>query len=108
MRSGPGEAVGRSSFSVLDSWRRQRWPMRSLRGFLGATFLYAGIQKLSDPNFLHSGTPDYIGAQLQAFANGSPIGPLLGFAGHFAVLAGVTVALVELAVGMGTLTGIAP
>src|SRR5439155_11830819 len=45
---------------------------------------------------------------LQAFAHGSPIGPLLGFAGHFAVLAGVTVALVELAVGMGTLTGIAP
>jgi thiosulfate dehydrogenase (quinone) large subunit len=108
MRSRPGEAVELGASTVLDSWRRQRWPMRILRGFLGVTFLYAGIQKLSDPNFLHSGTPDYIGAQLQAFARGSPIGPLLGFAGHFAVLAGVMVALVELGVGMGTLTGIAP
>jgi thiosulfate dehydrogenase (quinone) large subunit len=28
-----------------------------LRLFLGATFVYAGIQKLSDPGFLHPGVP---------------------------------------------------
>ena len=34
-----------------------------------ATFVYAGIQKLSDPGFLHPGAPTYIGTQLHGFAN---------------------------------------
>jgi thiosulfate dehydrogenase [quinone] large subunit len=94
--------------SMPESWRRQRWPLRILRAFLGGTFVYAGIQKLGDPNFLHSGTPDYIGAQLQAFAQGSPIRPLLAVAAHLPVLTGVVIALVELALGLGTLAGVAP
>ena len=32
-----------------------------LRLFLGVTFVYAGVQKLSDPGFLHPGAPTYIG-----------------------------------------------
>ena len=82
--------------------------MRILRAFLGGTFVYAGIQKLGDPSFLHRGTPDYIGAQLQAFARGSPIRPVLAIAAHAAVLTGVVVALVELSAGLGTLVGVAP
>ena len=82
--------------------------MRILRAFLGGTFVYAGIQKLGDPGFLHGGTPDYIGAQLQAFALGSPIHPLLAVAAHAPVLTGVVVALIELSVGLGTLVGVAP
>src|SRR5438128_5252022 len=74
--------------SMPESWRRQRWPLRILRAFLGGTFVYAGIQKLGDPNFLHAGTPDYIGSQLQAFAQGSPIRPLLAVASHLPVLTG--------------------
>ncbi|MGZ6300359.1 MAG: hypothetical protein ACXWMN_07710, partial [Candidatus Limnocylindria bacterium] len=27
----------------------------SLRGFLGITFAYAGLQKLADPGFFHAG-----------------------------------------------------
>ncbi len=42
-----------------------------LRLFLGVTFVYAGIQKLSDPGFLHPGAPTYIGTQLHGFANGT-------------------------------------
>ena len=36
--------------------------------FLGITFVYAGVQKLSDPGFLHPGAPTYIDTQLSAFA----------------------------------------
>jgi thiosulfate dehydrogenase [quinone] large subunit len=82
--------------------------MQILRAFLGGTFLFAGIQKLGDPNFFHSGSPDYIGSQLAAFAQGSPIKPLLSLAGHVPILAGLAVALTEVAVGLGTLLGVAP
>jgi thiosulfate dehydrogenase [quinone] large subunit len=94
--------------SLLQSWARQSWQLRILRGFLGGTFVIAGVQKLADPNFLHSGSPDYIGEQLKAFAHGSPIGPFLSIAAHFALLTGIAVALIEMAVGLGTLLGVAP
>ena len=48
-----------------------------LRLFLGVTFVYAGIQKLSDPGFLHPGSSTYIGTQLRGFAHGTPGGFLL-------------------------------
>jgi thiosulfate dehydrogenase [quinone] large subunit len=108
MRPRAGRADQLTVHSIPESWRRQRWPLRILRAFLGGTFVYAGIQKLADPNFLHSGTPDYIGAQLQAFSRGSPVHPLLALASHVALFTGVVIALIELAVGIGTLAGIAP
>jgi len=43
-----------------------------LRLFLGVTFVYAGVQKLGDPGFLHAGAPTYIGTQLEGFAGGTP------------------------------------
>jgi thiosulfate dehydrogenase [quinone] large subunit len=72
-----------------------------LRLFLGITFVYAGIQKLSDPGFLHPGAPTYIGTQLHGFANGTPGGFLLrAFALPQPQLAGVGVALLEIAIGL--------
>ncbi len=72
-----------------------------LRLFLGATFVYAGIQKLSDPGFLHAGAPTYIGTQLEGFANGTPGGFLLTtFALPHPALAGVGVAITEILVGL--------
>jgi len=94
--------------SLRSSWERQGWPLRILRAFLGATFVYAGLQKFLDPNFLHAGMPDYVGTQLRAFAVGSPIRPVLLVLDHVPVLAGVGVALTEVAAGVGTLFGIAP
>jgi len=65
-----------------------------LRLFLGATFVYAGIQKLSDPGFLVAGSDTYIGTQLEAFAEGTPGGWLLRtFALRLPELAGVGVAV---------------
>src|SRR6188768_3040689 len=78
-----------------------------LRIFLGVTFVYAGIQKLSDPGFLHPGAPTYIGTQLHGFANGTPGGFLLTtFAIPHAQLAGVGVALLEIAIGLLVLAGL--
>jgi thiosulfate dehydrogenase [quinone] large subunit len=91
---------------VAESWARQPWPIRVLRAFLGVTFVYAGIQKFADPNFLHPGTPEYIGAQLQGFERGSPIHGLLSVFGHLPVLAGIGIALLEIDIGLGTLLGI--
>lgn len=72
-----------------------------LRLFLGGTFVYAGIQKLSDPGFLHSGAPTYIGTQLEGFASGTPGGFILrAFALPHPVLAGVGVAVLEILIGL--------
>jgi thiosulfate dehydrogenase [quinone] large subunit len=78
-----------------------------LRLFLGGTFVYAGVQKLSDPGFLRKGAPTYIGSQLHAFANGTPGGFLLRtFATPHPTFAGVSVALAEIAVGLLVLAGL--
>jgi thiosulfate dehydrogenase (quinone) large subunit len=82
-----------------------------LRLFLGGTFVYAGIQKLSDAGFLDRDAPTYIGTQLEGFAHGTPGGFLLEPALSHAAVAGVGVALLEILIGvlvlMGVLTGTA-
>ncbi|MFN2617690.1 MAG: TQO small subunit DoxD [Thermoleophilaceae bacterium] len=78
-----------------------------LRLFLGGTFVYAGVQKLSDPGFLHPGAPTYIGGQLRAFSHGTPGGFLLrALAIPHPALAGVGVALLEILVGLLILSGL--
>lgn len=77
-----------------------------LRLFLGATFAYAGIQKLSDGGFLTAGSDTYIGTQLEGFARGTPGGWLLEtFALPHPELAGVGVAVLEILVGVLVLAG---
>ena len=72
-----------------------------LRLFLGITFVYAGVQKLSDPGFLHAGASTYIGTQLEGFARGTPGGFVLeAFALPHPELAGIGVAIVEIMVGL--------
>ena len=78
-----------------------------LRLFLGLTFVYAGIQKLSDPGFLHAGAPTYIGTQLEGFASGTPGGFILkAFAIPIPVEAGIGVALAEITIGLLATTGL--
>src|SRR5579864_1064095 len=79
-----------------------------LRLFLGLTFLYAGVQKISDPGFLQPGSTTYIGAQLQGFATHSPIGFLIDiFALPTPQLTGIGVIAAELMIGAAVLAGIA-
>lgn len=78
-----------------------------LRLFLGLTFVYAGVQKLSDPGFLHAGAPTYIGTQLEGFAGGTPGGFILkAFAIPIPVEAGIGVALAEITIGLLAAAGL--
>jgi thiosulfate dehydrogenase (quinone) large subunit len=78
-----------------------------LRLFLGVTFVYAGVQKLADPGYLRSGAATYIGTQLQGFARGTPGGFVLrALALPHPVLAGVGVAVFEIAIGVLAFTGL--
>lgn len=83
------------------------WVLLPLRLFMGVTFLYAGIQKLTDPQYFLATAPGYIGKQLAAFAAGSPI---RGFLIHVAVpnarFFGALVAYGELAIGFAILAGL--
>ncbi|MBA2393969.1 MAG: Rieske 2Fe-2S domain-containing protein [Ktedonobacteraceae bacterium] len=83
------------------------WVLLPLRLFLGITFIYAGIQKFTDPQFFHANKPGFIGRQMIAFANGSPIG---GFLLHVVVphsmAFGFMVAYGEIAIGLGILIGL--
>jgi thiosulfate dehydrogenase (quinone) large subunit len=48
------------------AWSQAEWALLPLRCFLGVTFLYAGLQKLANPNFLNSQSANSIQAQLIA------------------------------------------
>lgn len=88
-----------------------RWPIYGtipLRLFLGLTFVYAGLQKISDPGFLDPSAPTYIGAQLQGFTATSPIGFLIQWlALPVPQLTGIGVIGAELAIGALVLFGVA-
>ena len=83
------------------------WALLPLRVFLGVTFLYAGLDKLFDTTFFDPASPGSIQAQLVEFARVSPIAFLVRPVEPFAVLVGGAIALAEIAVGIGTLTGLA-
>ena len=78
-----------------------------LRVFLGATYLYAGIDKFANPHFLAVGDPMNVAAQMAGYANSSPLAPLLKAAAPAAIEIGILIALAELAIGLGVLTGLA-
>jgi thiosulfate dehydrogenase [quinone] large subunit len=70
-------------------------------------FLYAGIDKFVDPAFLQATGFASVGAQLEKFVGASPVSPLITvFAQPFPVAIGMLIALAEIAVGLGALTGI--
>jgi thiosulfate dehydrogenase [quinone] large subunit len=82
------------------------WALLPLRAFLGVTFCFAGLQKLANPAFFDANSPASIQAQLIASNRLSPLHPLLEHLTRFAVPIGVSIALAELAVGIGALLGL--
>src|SRR6266568_5238528 len=98
-----------SSTNQQSRWKELRFSERvllPLRLFLGITFLYAGIQKLTDPQFFNPSATGFVGKQIMAFAHGSPIhNVLLHVVLPHAMLFGGLVALGEIAIGIGTLLG---
>ncbi len=79
-----------------------------LRLFLGVTFIYAGLQKLTDPQFFSPTAPGFIGRQMSGFVHGgSPLSPLLTrLAVPHAAQFGALIAFCELWVGLSALTGL--
>ncbi len=88
--------------------REPGWLLLPLRAFLGVTFVYAGLQKLANPDYLNPASPTSVAGQMRALQHSSPIGPLLGFTVHAPSVVGLLIAFAELAVGIGTLVGLYP
>ncbi len=92
--------------SFLTRLRLSERILLPLRLFLGVTFVYAGIQKFSDPQFFNPNAIGYIGRQIMAISTNTPIsGLLLHVALPHAKFFGVAIALGEIAIGLGTLYG---
>jgi thiosulfate dehydrogenase [quinone] large subunit len=77
-----------------------------LRGFLGITFIYAGLEKLANPNFFKTSAPASFAAQVRGAILTSPLRGALRPALHAPVLVALFVSFGELAVGLGTLVGL--
>lgn len=93
--SRPGSGGHSASFALLP-----------LRIFLGITFIYAGIDKLTDSAFMAASGPDSIGGIMHAARNTAAIPALVDLALKNPVNFGYAIALGELAVGIGTLIGL--
>ncbi len=78
-----------------------------VRFFFGATFLYAGVDKLLDAGFFAATSPTSIQAQMAGFARSSPLGELIKLALPEAAALGLLIAVAEIAIGLGALTGLA-
>jgi thiosulfate dehydrogenase [quinone] large subunit len=78
-----------------------------VRLFFGGTFVYAGFDKLLDPRFFDPSSPASIQAQMAVFVRVSPIAPLVRLGQPAAVPIGLVIAIAEIAIGLGALTGLA-
>ncbi|MEU1407420.1 DoxX family membrane protein [Streptomyces sp. NPDC005728] len=89
-------------------WRdtATRYALLPLRVFLGVTFIYAGLDKLTDSAFLKSGGAGSIGDTMRAARDSAAIPALIDMALKNPVGFGYGIALGELAVGIGTLLGL--
>ncbi|MDX3307772.1 DoxX family protein [Streptomyces sp. NPDC054884] len=89
-------------------WRdtATRYALLPLRVFLGVTFLYAGLDKLTDSAFLKDSGAGSIGETMRAVRDSSAIPALVDMALKSPVGFGYAMAFGELAVGIGALLGI--
>jgi nitrite reductase/ring-hydroxylating ferredoxin subunit/uncharacterized membrane protein YphA (DoxX/SURF4 family) len=94
--------------SVAASWRSQSPSTRVMRLWLGATWIYGGWDKATDPSFLTPGTVNYIGNQIRGFVEISPLSSLLSHSLEHATLIGWLVMITEFATGIATLLFIVP
>jgi thiosulfate dehydrogenase [quinone] large subunit len=90
------------------SWRdtATRYALLPLRIFLGVTFIYAGLDKLTDAAFLKDSGAGSIGDTMRAVRDSSAIPALVDMAVKSPVGFGYAMAFGELAVGIGTLLGL--
>ena len=97
-----------SDLNGVRGWRdtATRYALLPLRIFLGVTFVYAGLNKITDSAFLKSGGAGSIGDTMRAARGSAALPALIDLALKNPVGFGFAVALGELAVGIGTLLGL--
>jgi thiosulfate dehydrogenase [quinone] large subunit len=89
-------------------WRdtATRYALLPLRVFLGVTFIYAGLDKLTDSAFMKNAGSGSIGDTMRSVRDSSAIPALVDLALKNPVGFGYAIAFGELAVGIGTLLGL--
>jgi len=98
---------GRGSWDSLRRLPVAAVALLPLRVFFGLTFLYAGLDKILDPDFFNAASSSSIQAQFLIYERVSPLAPLVHLVEPIAPLLGALIALGEIAVGIGALTGLA-
>ncbi|MFI1534293.1 DoxX family protein [Streptomyces anandii] len=83
-----------------------RYALLPLRVFLGVTFIYAGLDKLTDSSFMKAAGSGSLGDTMRAVRDSAAIPALVDLALKNPVGFGYAIALGELAVGIGTLVGL--
>ncbi|MFJ6010887.1 DoxX family protein [Streptomyces sp. NPDC092952] len=77
-----------------------------LRVFLGVTFVYAGLDKLTDSSFFRATGPGSIGETMHAVRDSSAIPALVDLALKSPGTFGYAIAIGEVLVGLGTFFGL--
>ncbi|MGW0560343.1 DoxX family protein [Streptomyces sp. NPDC003016] len=83
-----------------------RYALLPLRIFLGVTFVYAGLDKLTDSRFMSAAGTGSIGDMMRAVRDSSAVPALVDLALKNPEGFGRTIAVGELAVGVATLIGL--
>jgi thiosulfate dehydrogenase [quinone] large subunit len=96
----------RARLRVDPRLRSPGWVLLPLRAFLGVTFLYAGLSKILDGNYLDPNSTLGVHSQMLHAATTSPIGSLVTLSADHATITGLGIAFGELAVGVGALLGL--
>ncbi|MFD8640103.1 DoxX family protein [Streptomyces zaomyceticus] len=104
----PGASDGSGGSGGLDRWKvlGSRYALLPLRLFLGITFIYAGLDKLTDPAFFADTGSGSIGETMRGVRDTSAIPALVDLALNSPTGFGYAIAFGELAVGLGTLVGL--
>ncbi|CAL9507098.1 hypothetical protein SUDANB37_03589 [Streptomyces sp. enrichment culture] len=100
-RGGGGDGPDRGWRAVAS-----RYALLPLRLFLGVTFVYAGLDKLTDARFLSASGTGSLGELMRSVRDGSAVPWLVDLALRDPVLFGYAIGVGEVAVGLGTLAGL--
>jgi thiosulfate dehydrogenase (quinone) large subunit len=100
-------------YGTVDGGRRGGWRDRAshyallpLRLFLGVTFIYAGIDKLTDSQFMAASGQGSVGDLMRSVRDTAAVPALVDLALKSPEGFGYAIALGELAVGIGILVGL--
>ncbi|WP_405676055.1 DoxX family membrane protein [Streptomyces sp. NBC_01511] len=83
-----------------------KYALLPLRIFLGVTFVYAGLDKLTDSAFMSANGPGSVGELMRSVRDSSAVPALVDLSLKSPEGFGYAIALGELAVGLGTLAGL--